>query len=158
MRNVFDYITGSSYIKVNTDIVDALGLTEAYLLTFILNKKAYWEAQGKLSADGYFYATSADVQSAIKISEKVQRTALKNLKEAGIVDTQIRATDNIPKRYIKITAQAEAIISKKIGFSIALGDKTPAAKKLHKRKKAFGQTAESIRPKVGLHSAERLTI
>lgn len=100
-------IASNNYIVVNKQLARAFGLAEAVLLGELASEMEYWQQRGELK-DGYFYSTIENVKDNTTLSDKKQRSALKTLKDAGIVDVKLAGLP--AKRYIRINEKQLAQI------------------------------------------------
>jgi uncharacterized phage protein (TIGR02220 family) len=100
--DIIDLLANNNYIIANKTIARLYGLDEAILLGELASEYKYWQTRDELQ-DGWFYSTIENVKDNTTLSEKKQRTALLNLKAAGLVDVKLAG---IPaKRYIKINTE-----------------------------------------------------
>jgi uncharacterized phage protein (TIGR02220 family) len=100
--DIIDLLANDNYIIANKTIARLYGLEEAILLGELASEFKYWQRRDELK-DGWFYSTIENVKDNTTLSEKKQRTALLNLKAAGLVDVKLAG---IPaKRYIKINTE-----------------------------------------------------
>ena len=100
-------IASNNYIVVNKQLARLFGLEEALLLGELASELEYWQQRGELQ-DGFFYSTIDNVKEATTLSDKRQRSALKTLKEAGIIDVKLAGLP--AKRYIRINEKQLAQI------------------------------------------------
>lgn len=100
--DIIDLLANNNYIIANKTIARLYGLEEAILLGELASECKYWQGRDELK-DGWFYSTIENVKENTTLSEKRQRSALTNLKIAGLVDMKLAG---IPaKRYIKINTE-----------------------------------------------------
>ena len=100
-------IASDNYIVVNKQLARAFGLEEALILGELASELEYWQQRGELK-DGFFYSTIENVKDSTTLSDKRQRSALKTLKKAGIVDVKLAGLP--AKRYIRINEQQLAAV------------------------------------------------
>lgn len=100
-------IASNNYIVVNKQLARAFGLEEAVILGELASEMEYWQQRGELQ-DGYFYSTIENVKDSTTLSDKRQRSALNELKEAGIIDVKLAGLP--AKRYIRINEKQLAQI------------------------------------------------
>lgn len=100
-------IASNNYIVVNKQLAQAFGLEEAVILGELASEMEYWQQRGELN-DGFFYSTIENVKDSTTLTEKRQRSALKALKEAGIIDVKLAGLP--AKRYIRINEEQLATI------------------------------------------------
>lgn len=99
MGAILRLISNRGFIAVNKQLAKMYGLDEAVLLGELAGEFEYWEARGEVE-DGFFYSTVENVQENTTLSDRRQRSAIKTLKEAGIISMQVRGLP--PKRYFSI--------------------------------------------------------
>ena len=100
--DIIDLLANDNYIIANKTIAKLYGLDEAILLGELASEYKYWVKRDELK-DGYFYSTVENVKDNTTLSDKRQRTALTNLKAAGIVEVKLMGLP--AKRYIKIHSE-----------------------------------------------------
>lgn len=100
-------IASNNYIVVNKTLAQTFGLEEAVMLGELASEMEYWQQRGELK-DGFFYSTIENVKDATTLTDKRQRSALKALKAAGIIDVKLAGLP--AKRYVRINEQQLATI------------------------------------------------
>ena len=102
--NIVHLLANDNYIVVNKDLIRLVGLTEAVIFGELASEYVYWEKQGGLDDEGYFYSTIDNIENNTGINEKHQREAIKNLENIGILKSKRKGLP--AKRYIKINVEA----------------------------------------------------
>lgn len=93
------FLDSGNYIAVNRTLVRVLGLHEAVIIGELASEAMQWARNGKLD-DGWFYATTEKLEYKTSLSAHIQRKALGNLSDLGIVEIEYKG---IPKRrYVRI--------------------------------------------------------
>ena len=59
---IITFISSRNYIAVNRILMKEYGLHEAILLGELASEYDYWEAQGQITEDGFFYSTVENVK------------------------------------------------------------------------------------------------
>lgn len=102
--NAYEFLSKDNFITINKTVAKKIGITGTALLSELCYRRQYLERSGKLSEDGYFYATIHSIQEELPLSEYEQKKILDNLEELGVVTVERRG---IPaKRYIYIHEDA----------------------------------------------------
>ena len=101
---IITFISSRNYIAVNRILMKEYGLHEAILLGELASEYDYWEAQGQITEDGFFYSTVENIKENTTLSDSQQRKAINNLVKAGVLDVKLKG---IPaKRFFKINENA----------------------------------------------------
>lgn len=101
---IITFISSRNYIALNKTLMQEYGLHEAILLGELASEYEYWEAQGQITDDGYFYSTVENVKENTTLSDSQQRKAIASLKKKGVLDVSLKG---IPaKRFFKINENA----------------------------------------------------
>lgn len=100
---VIELLANDNYITVNKMIAKKLGLTEAVLLGELASEFKYWKNREELTEDGFFYSTVENVIENTTLSDRQQRTAVKNLKAAGVLEVKLKGLP--AKRYFKFNEE-----------------------------------------------------
>lgn len=82
-------LASRNYISVNKDLIREFGLVEAVILGELCSEYEYWEKEGKLK-DGMFFCSVAKLEENTGLSEYQQRTAINNLKNAGVLKVTLK--------------------------------------------------------------------
>lgn len=85
MKTIFQMINPDNTLSVNRRLAHAVGLQEAVVYSALLAKYAWYESQGRLAEDGWFYSTAEDLEESTALSVKQQRRCIDNLMSAGLV-------------------------------------------------------------------------
>lgn len=85
MNMFIDLLRSDNYIITNKTLIKKLGLHEAIIIGELCSEYAFWEKQGKLDEEGFFYSTRENIEENTGLSEHLQRKALESLKQYGII-------------------------------------------------------------------------
>lgn len=97
-------LSSTKYIIVNKDLIKTIGLHEAIIVGELCAEYTYWESQGQLVDNEYFYSTRENIEDNTGINAHYQRVAIKNLENNGIIESKRMG---IPcKTYYKINENA----------------------------------------------------
>lgn len=84
-----------AFLPVNRCLIKNLGLTEAALVAMLVDSEALNQDE-----NGWFYLTSAMGQGILNLGRKPYESAINNIVDAGIVETELRGCP--PKKYFKL--------------------------------------------------------
>ena len=93
-----------NFVVVNKTLIKLLGLEEAVILGELASEYDYWESNGQLDDEGYFFSTVENVEENTSLTKYRQKKALDTLQKLGIVDVKRKGLP--AKRYIKIYEEA----------------------------------------------------
>ncbi len=100
MKELFELMNPDNTISVNRMLAHTIGLCESVMYHALLAKYAWYEKNGALHEDGWFYSTVADMEESTSLSSKQQRRCIEKLTELGLIRSQQKG---IPaKRYFFI--------------------------------------------------------
>lgn len=85
MNMFIDLLRSDNYIITNKTLIKKLGLHEAIMIGELCSEYSFWEKQGKLDEDGFFYSTRNNIEENTGLSEHFQRKALETLKQYEII-------------------------------------------------------------------------
>jgi len=102
--NVYEVLSRNNYLTVNKLVMKSIGITESILLSELCYRRQFLARAGKLTEDGFFYATVEDVEEETTLSDYAQRKILDKLKDMGLVAVERRGLP--AKRYICIHEEA----------------------------------------------------
>ena len=142
-KTVRELLLSENYIQLNKLLIHAIGLHETILYCELCSRQKYFEDKGLLSEDGYFFNTVNDLYAGTGVTEKQQRTAIKNLVKLKLLNVVVKGLP--AKRYFKINDHDELII-----FLINKGKevhndiKESAALKYQQLRQNGGTTSEEI--------------
>ena len=74
----------------NRLIAHALGLDAAVVYSALISKREYYASRNMLDSEGWFYSTVEDMQESTAMAMCKQRSAIKLLKEKGLVEVSKR--------------------------------------------------------------------
>ena len=74
--SILKFFSSANYLPVNLCVARELGLETAVLLGELVSEHEFWESQGKLRADGYFYATVEKIEARTTLSKRKQLAAV----------------------------------------------------------------------------------
>lgn len=101
---IINFISNRNFIVLNRLLMNEYGLHEAVLLGELASEYEYWAERGQITEDGYFYSTVENVKENTTLSDKQQRSAIKKLKEKGVLSVKLKGQP--PKRFFKIDENA----------------------------------------------------
>ncbi len=104
---IFDLLRHDAWLQESTALRWALGNDEAAIYAYLLYKNEYWKERCELYGD-YFFLTIDDLYVAVHVNKRAQRSAVKNLVDAGLIDMKIQGIP--PVRYFKINFDQELIV------------------------------------------------
>jgi len=107
MSPLYDLLRSDGSVVTNKKLMHGIGLNEAIIYSELLSKYYYFEARGQLQYDNVFFNTIDDLYLSTCISDRGQRTAIKNLVTYGLLATKTRGLP--PKRYFKLSFDEEVI-------------------------------------------------
>lgn len=81
-------LSSTKYIIVNKDLIKTIGLHEAIIVGELCAEYTYWESQGQLVDNEYFYSTRENIEDNTGINAHYQRVAIKNLENNGIIESK----------------------------------------------------------------------
>ena len=94
-------LSSSAFLVLNKELARQIGLKEAVLLADLISKEEYFIVNGMI--DGWFFNTEKNIKKDTTLTSYQQRSALKKLKELGIIETKRKG---IPaKQYFKINEE-----------------------------------------------------
>lgn len=103
MGSVTNLISSRGFIVLNKRLVQQFGFDAAIMLGELASEYEYWTSVGK-AEDGFFHSSIENVRENTTLTAQRQRTALKALKDCGIVE---QVTKGLPqKRYFRIDENA----------------------------------------------------
>ena len=85
-KDIIGTIGSEGRIYISRPLTKALGFNAAVLFQALLLKQAYYEKQGMLDPEGYFYSTIEDMESSTSLSRHQQNKAVKTLVQEGLID------------------------------------------------------------------------
>jgi uncharacterized phage protein (TIGR02220 family) len=112
--SVFGLIASSNFVIVNRDVMRAVGLEAAVLLSELASEEKYYEDNGMID-DGFFYSTIQNIESQTGLSKFKQTAALKVLESHGLLKCEVKGMP--ARRYFKLLPDGlqEIIYSKPVG-------------------------------------------
>lgn len=102
--NVYELLSQDNYLTVNKLVMRALGAMEAILLSELCYRRQFLARAGRLTEDGFFFATVEDVEEQTTFSDYTQRKILDKLNKLGLVEVERRGLP--AKRFICIHEEA----------------------------------------------------
>lgn len=87
-------------IWVDVGLAKKYGLKAAVIYAALCAKHKNYARRGKLTEDGAFYCTIADLQECTSLTREEQNSAIQILAQAGLISYSVRGQR--PKRYFKI--------------------------------------------------------
>lgn len=108
---LLNLLRSDGYFTVNKALARNIGLNAAIIYAELISKYIFYENQGLLSEDGWFYCTIEDLEEATTLSRHIQEKEIRRLEKFGLIKKQ---TKGLPaKRYFYIV-QDEKLIMKYI--------------------------------------------
>ena len=107
MNAIFQMLNPSNTLTVNRLLAHAIGLSEAVIYAALISKCSYYERNGMLDDDGWFYSTVPDLEASTALSEYQQKRCIKNLLESGLIESKNRGLP--AKRCFRIIEDIELI-------------------------------------------------
>lgn len=98
--SILKFFSSANYLPVNLCVARELGLETAVLLGELVSEHEFWESQGKLRADGYFYATVEKIEARTTLSKHKQLCAIEKLQSLGLIEVALKGMPS--KRHFKI--------------------------------------------------------
>lgn len=102
--NVYELLSRDNYLTVNKLVMKKLGISESILLSELCYRRQFLARVGKLTEDGFFYATVEDVEEQTTLSDYSQRKILEKFSQMGLAKVERRGLP--AKRYICIYEDA----------------------------------------------------
>lgn len=119
MNAIFQMLNPSNTLTVNRLLAHAIGLSEAVVYASLISKCSYYERNGMLDDSGWFYSTVPDLEASTALSEYQQKRCIKNLVDAGLIESKNRGLP--AKRCFRIIEDIELISN-----LISKGEKKPS--------------------------------
>ena len=107
MNAIFQMLNPSNTLTVNRLLAHAIGLSEAVIYAALISKCSYYERNGMLDDSGWFYSTVPDLEASTALSEYQQKRCIKNLVDAGLIESKNRGLP--AKRCFRIIEDIELI-------------------------------------------------
>lgn len=107
MNVIFQMLNPSNTLTVNRLLAHAIGLSEAVAYAALISKCSYYERNGMLDDSGWFYSTVPDLEASTALSEYQQKRCIKNLVDAGLIESKNRGLP--AKRCFRIIEDIELI-------------------------------------------------
>lgn len=107
MNAIFQMLNPSNTLTVNRLLAHAIGLSEAVVYASLISKCSYYERNGMLDDSGWFYSTVPDLEASTALSEYQQKRCIKNLVDAGLIESKNRGLP--AKRCFRIIEDIELI-------------------------------------------------
>lgn len=95
-------LASRNYIILNKGLAKTLGINTSIMLGELCSEYEYWKSQGQLE-DEYFFSTVSNIEENTTLTRKLQDTAIKKLREHGIIETKIMGLP--ARRYFKINQE-----------------------------------------------------
>lgn len=112
--DILDLLRADGSIIINKKLSHKIGVTENIILSELISKHKFYEKNGKLDEEGYFYYTIEKLKKDTALTRRIQVKAIKNLVKMGLIDKERKG---IPaKRFFKINRdKILALFTNKIG-------------------------------------------
>lgn len=95
MSIITSLLSSKNFIITNKVLSRNIGLYEALVFSELCGKHEYFLSQNKLTIDGFFYCTAADLEYHTTLTKSQQVPVIKHLQELGFVETKLKG---IPAR------------------------------------------------------------
>lgn len=104
---LFEFFRADGYIPDSKILNHAIGVYPTILYVELVSRRAYFAERDGLTDDGFFFNTVESIEDATSLTDKQQRSAIGVLKEAGLIEVELR---DIPaKRYFKVVDDIEIL-------------------------------------------------
>lgn len=103
MNAIFQMLNPSNTLTVNRLLAHAIGLSESVVYAALISKCSYYERNGMLDDSG----TVPDLEASTALSEYQQKRCIKNLVDAGLIESKNRGLP--AKRCFRIIEDIELI-------------------------------------------------
>jgi hypothetical protein len=101
IEEIQDLLNSDGFTACNKKLLRKIGIRATLIYSELLTRYIYFEKRKQLNVDGFFYNTIIDLQEAIGLSGKQQRSEIRKLKSIGLLE---QVNMGIPsKRYFKIS-------------------------------------------------------
>lgn len=104
---ILNLLNSDNTMTYNKLIAHAIGLNEAVAYASLIAKQAYYERNGLLDDEGYFYCTATDLEEVTCLKRRQQEKAIKILKENNLIFYKVKGVP--AKRYFRINCDTEVI-------------------------------------------------
>jgi len=95
----------TAFWVVNKQLARAVGLHAALMLADFISKRGYFAARGEAD-DGWFFQTVADIEEQTTLTKYQQSEAKKILKQAGLIDFEMRKVTTGERQYFFVNDSA----------------------------------------------------
>lgn len=155
MNEIFQLLNPSNTLTVNRMLAHSIGLSEAVVYAALISKCSYYERNGKLDDEGWFYSTVPDLEASTALSEYQQKRCINNLVSTGLIESKNRGLP--AKRCFRIIENIELITS-----LIAAGEKKemsikPAAALSYEKKRKAANSCSQSTPSCSEETTEQGT-
>jgi len=86
--NLFKLLNGNNYLTFNREMAREIGINASIFLSELLDKFEYFQKQGVLKEDGWFYLTIESAEERTTLGRDAQDGAIKKLKDLGFIQTK----------------------------------------------------------------------
>lgn len=90
-----NFLSKESFWIINKRIAEDVGIEATLLLTFLIDKKTYWEGLNSLvsfEGESYFYATSKLIEEETVLTYRNQKTCIEKLIEKSLIKSKVMST------------------------------------------------------------------
>lgn len=101
---LYESLSHNNYLVVNKTLIQIFGINGSLFISELFYRRKLYAESGKLTEDGFFYATVNDIEKETTLSEYQQNQILTILQNEGLVRIEKRGLP--AKRHIFIDAQA----------------------------------------------------
>jgi hypothetical protein len=106
-NDIFGIINPDNTMTINRPLAHAIGLEETLVFAALISKQAYYEKNGKMTADGMFFSTIEDLCESTTLSAFKQKKCIDKLVKLGLIFSVRKGAP--AKRYFRINDNISAL-------------------------------------------------
>jgi len=95
-----NFLSGDAYWTVNKKLAREVSVDVAILLSELLSEEKYYEENGQLRKDRFFYTTIPNIEKNTTFSKRKQTPLFAKLRVLNFIEQHLE--DMPPKRYIRL--------------------------------------------------------
>jgi len=100
-QNCLSALKTTNFLIIRKELLRYFGSADPpAMLIFLVDQYNHFKINNSLTPDSFFYATIDDVEKVIGFSRSVQETSIRKLKEANLIQMEVRTRET--RRYFKI--------------------------------------------------------
>ena len=107
--NFFNLIRPGGYLAINKNLIKALGIQNAFILSDLMDKYVQFYEAGTLDENGGFYYELPHRIKTWCISESTQRRQIRQLESLGVIGTEVKGNARLMFFYLHLEAIKELI-------------------------------------------------